>query len=161
MARAALHDQPLRLRAEDREDLAVFAAMLQDATVRVSDLVFLPRAHRFVGVATRFCWEHGMDSRLSHRFGIARVRAGFHFDTVRAVRARSIAQDQPDSVLSLLTVSTEPSQQGVTVSLVFAGDAEIRIEAEAVEAHLRDMGPLWYSRHCPHHPVEPDRLRYS
>jgi hypothetical protein len=161
MARAALHDQPLRLRAEDAEDLAVFAAMLQDATVRVGDLAFLPRAHRFVGVATRFCWEHGLDARLSHRFGIARVRAGFHFDTVRAVRARSIAQNQPDSVLSLLTITAEPISAGVAISLVCAGGGEIRIEAEAVEAHLRDMGPLWYSRHCPHHPVEPDGLRHS
>src|SRR3569623_1208620 len=140
MARAALHDQPLRLRAEDGEDLAVLAAMLQDATVRVGDLAFLPRARRFIGVATRFCWEQGMDPRLSHRFGIARVRAGFHFDTVRAVRARSIAQDQPDSVLSLLTMTAEPIPAGVAISLVCAGGGEIRIAAEAVVVHLRDMG---------------------
>src|SRR3546814_13398785 len=46
----------LRLRAEDDEDLAVIAAVLQDAVVRVGDLAFLPSRRQFVGLFTRFCW---------------------------------------------------------------------------------------------------------
>src|ERR1051325_4571288 len=48
---------PLRLRAEDAEDLAVISACLQDALVAVRDLAYDPGAAMFVLVANRFRWE--------------------------------------------------------------------------------------------------------
>ena len=49
---------PLRLRAEDAEDLAVLSACLQDALVAVRDLAYDPGAGVFVLVANRFRWEN-------------------------------------------------------------------------------------------------------
>src|SRR4029077_1141406 len=53
-------DGPLRLRAEDAEDLAVISACLQDALVSVRDLAYDRDARIFVLVANRFRWEGGV-----------------------------------------------------------------------------------------------------
>jgi hypothetical protein len=49
---------PLKLRAEDAEDLDVVSACLQDAIVPLSDMEFLAGEKRFVLVANRFRWEN-------------------------------------------------------------------------------------------------------
>ena len=48
---------PLRLRAEDAEDLAVLSACLQDALVAVRDFAYDPGARVFIMAANRFRWE--------------------------------------------------------------------------------------------------------
>jgi hypothetical protein len=138
----------LRLRAEDDEDLAVIAAVLQDAVVHVGDLAFLPSRRQFAGLFTRFCWE-AVSPAAPDRF--VRVRTGLHLDTVRAVRARGVPQDRPDTVLSLLTLHAEPTAEGVVLEFVFSGGGEIHVEAECVDAHLSDFGQSWYTRRRPNH----------
>lgn len=49
--------RPLKLRARDLEDMAVLAAVLQDAVVRPTEMTYLARENRFVMVLSRFCWE--------------------------------------------------------------------------------------------------------
>ena len=51
---------PLKLRAEDADDLAVLSACLQDALVPVRDLAYVPSQQIFVFVANRFRWESGL-----------------------------------------------------------------------------------------------------
>ena len=50
---------PLRLLAEDPDDLAVVSAALQDAVAKVGDIVFEPRARRLTIVFNRYRWEAG------------------------------------------------------------------------------------------------------
>jgi hypothetical protein len=142
----------LRLRAEDDDDLAVIAAVLQDAVVRVGDLAFLPSRRQFVGLFTRFCWESASPA-APDRF--VRVRTGLHLDTVRAVRVRDVAQDRPDAMLSLLTLHAAPAADGVALDFVFSGGGEIRVEAECIDAHLSDFGQPWYTRRRPSHSDTP------
>jgi hypothetical protein len=75
-------DGALKLRAEDRDDLAVISACLQDALVAVGDIAYVPEERSFVFVANRFRWEgHPMQSqiawgrRAAQPRGISRVRA--------------------------------------------------------------------------------------
>jgi len=49
--------QPLKLIALDEEDLAVVSSHLQDAVVRVGDMVYQPSKKRFAAVLNRFDWE--------------------------------------------------------------------------------------------------------
>jgi len=49
--------RPLKLRARDLDDMAVIAAMLQDAVVRPAEMTYLARDKRFVMVFSRFRWE--------------------------------------------------------------------------------------------------------
>ena len=55
----------LKLVALDPEDLAIISTHLQDAVLRVGDIVFLPKERRFAIEVRRFDWEAGFDSRPS------------------------------------------------------------------------------------------------
>src|SRR3546814_12419703 len=47
----------LKLRARDDEDLQALAALLQDALVPLSDMLYEPELRRFALVVNRFMWE--------------------------------------------------------------------------------------------------------
>jgi len=146
----------LRLKAEDAEDLQVIAAYLQDAVVLVKDIAYLPGTRRLAMVANRFCWEDelgAVPAGKTHR----RARTGLHFDNVEKVRSRNIDQDRHDGVLNLLTVTFEEGQApSGTLVLTFSGDGEIRIDVEALETHLTDMGGTWVTPNLPSHDSVPD-----
>tara|TARA_R110002110_G_scaffold62670_3_gene174688 strand:- start:82 stop:540 length:459 start_codon:yes stop_codon:yes gene_type:complete len=141
----------LRLKAEDAEDLQIIAAYLQDAVVLVKDIAYLPGTRRLAMVANRFCWEDELGPVPAGRTH-KRARTGLHFDNVEKVRSRNIEQDRQEGVLNLLTIAFE---EGATPSgsvvLTFSGDGEIRIDVEALEAHLADMGSSWETTNVPSH----------
>lgn len=144
----------LRLSAEDATDLEVIATCLQDAVTQVRDLAYLPQARRFAMVVNRFRWEN------EPRVGAARerARAGLHFDNVSAARARGIAQDRSDGILNLLTIHFEElnAPSGI-VTLTFSGGGEIRLEVEALDVHLSDLGLVWETPNLPRHDLETDK----
>ncbi len=133
----------LNLGFADADDLKVVAAVMQDAVVKTADLVYLGRAKRFALVANRFCWES--EGKALRR------RCGLHFDQVRSVRVKGIDRQAVAQVLDLLTVAVEEQENGVTIDLVFAGGAQIRLDAEVVEGGLKDLTEPWSTRHAPQH----------
>jgi hypothetical protein len=140
----------LTLAAEDHEDLEIFSARLQDAVVQVKDLVWLPKSRRFAGLFNRFKWEEPKKRDL-------RVRSRLHFDDVVSVKSHNLRRDVPDGVLSLLAVRFTPNGEGDpsgTITLLFAGGAEIRLEVESINAALTDVSGDWAALGRPDH----DRL---
>ncbi len=144
----------LRLSAEDATDLEVIATCLQDAVTQVRDLVYLPQARRFAMVVNRFRWENEPRVGAAHE----RTRAGLHFDNVSAARARGIAQDRSDGILNLLTIHFEElnAPSGI-ITLTFSGGGEIRLEVEALDVHLSDLGLVWETPNLPRHDLETDK----
>ncbi|WP_367227335.1 DUF2948 family protein [Parvibaculum sp.] len=142
----------LRLAAEDAADLEVISAALQDAVTHVRDLAFLPSTRRFACVLNRFRWEgEGAERRRSHE----RVRTGLHFENVTSARARNISQDRPDGVLNLLAIRfDEMNAPSGIVTFIFSGGAELRLEVEALEAHLSDLGLVWETPNKPEHDLD-------
>jgi hypothetical protein len=148
--------KPLSLGAEDADDLAVVSAVLQDAVVRVADVAWQKRRRRFVAMLNRFLWEDvppadgepfAAPVRLNQR-----VRSGLHFDGVLAVTATGIDPSQRDLVLELLAVTHEGAGDGSgTITLVFAGNAAIRLSVECIDCYLRDVSAPWPTRHRPSH----------
>lgn len=131
--------KPVRLAARDAEDLKVLSALLQDAVLRVRDMAYLPSENRFAMVLNRYRWEEPSAPE--------RVRAGAHFDGVLSARIRGFAADAGEQPLSLLEIRFEPGADpdglsGV-VRLVFAGEAEVSLEVEAIDAALADIGKPW------------------
>ena len=125
----------LKLLAQDEEDLKVISAHLQDAVMRVGDMVYIPRRRRFVVVMSRFCWEDCGD----HQAG-ARVQTGLHFDSVLKVQSRDVRQDDPDALSGLLAVNFTPdSNAGGTVDLMLYGGGLIRLTVECIDACLKDL----------------------
>lgn len=139
---------PLRLAAVDAEDLAVISAHVQDAVLKVGDLLWLPAEKRFAAGMNRFVWEAARDVDG----GYQRRRAALTFDRVRAVRSIGVDRARPDAVVELLAVSfaaaEEPSGR---VTLVLAGGGAIELDVEVVEARLADLGPAWATGAKPSH----------
>ena len=134
---------PLRLLAQDADDLAVVSAALQDAVVKVGDIQFEPKARRLTIALNRFRWEGEERSR---------VRAALQFAGVEAVQARRVRMRAKDAVLALLSVGFEPEDApGGTISLTFAGGGDIRCRVECVEAVLADVSQPWPTPRTPSH----------
>ena len=134
----------MKLRAENAEDIAVIGGYLQDAAIKVSDLAWLPAANRFALVCNRFMWERPGPPHY-------RTRAGLHFETVSAAKVRGVPQQSKDHVLELLTVHAVEQQGRALITLSFAGGADIRLEAELVEAGMEDLGEAWETQNIPIH----------
>src|SRR5690242_15018809 len=138
---------PLKLRGEDAEDLAVISAILQDALVAVSEMAYLPDEGRFVLVANRFRWEPPPAGAKQSR---ERQLAGLRFDRVKSVRRRGFRPQDSDRLLVLLAIRAEPG----SLYLDFAGGGSIHLEVEDILCHLDDLGEPWPTRYRPRHPVE-------
>jgi hypothetical protein len=138
--------QPLRLLAQDAEDLKVISAALQDAIGKVGDIRFDPADHTLTIALNRFRWEAEGSPRHE------RVRAALQLGSVIEVKARRLKRDPKDAVLELLAVEFHPGEApGGEVRLVFAGDGEISAEVECLDAALADVSAPWPSRHAPKH----------
>lgn len=138
----------LKLAVLDADDLAVVSAHLQDATVHAADLAYLPKAKRFVVVASRFDWATAPQGRFE------RCRTGLHFERVLRV-ARAGFAPGADVTLNLLALSFTPQDSpSGTVMLHFSGGAAVRLEVECLEAGLSDIGPRWPAEGKPGHEVD-------
>jgi Protein of unknown function (DUF2948) len=138
---------PLKLRGEDDDDLAVISAVLQDALVAVGEIAFFPEEARFVLVANRFRWE---PSPAGARQNFERQLAGLRFDGVTSVRRRGFHPRESERLMVLLAIRSEPG----LLYLDFAGGASVRLEVEQILCHLDDLGEPWPTRWRPRHPVE-------
>lgn len=150
---APLSDRPLRLKAEDAEDLAVVSSLTQDAVARVGDIRWMARRRRLVLLMNRFRWEDADAARREHR-PFERVRSALTLEGVSRVRARGFDMDRPDGVIGLLSVAFEPGADGAgTVTMTFAGGAELGAEVEILDASLADLTRPWeaQSRSAPGH----------
>jgi hypothetical protein len=134
--------------ALDGEDLEVVSAHLQDAVVKVSDVLWRPAEKRLVVALNRFDWEGAQSARPEYR----RRRAALRFERVSSCKCRHVNQAAKDGVLNLLAVEFSPtdSPAGV-ITLIFSGDAALRLDVECLEAELADLGPTWSTSICPMH----------
>jgi hypothetical protein len=132
-------DAPLALIAQDAEDLGVMSALLQDAVLVVSDMRYVAKRREFGALLNRFRWE---DRAAAERTGRAyeRVRCMLVFNDVLSVRSQGVQQTEADTVLSLLSVAFEPGEDGMgRVRLTLAGDGEVVLEVESLNATARDV----------------------
>lgn len=142
-------EAPLKLVAEDPEDLKAISALVQDAVLKVQDVAWLPKARRFACVMNRYRWEAGRKGGRGER-----VRTGLHVEGVAKAQIARIRQDAPDAVLSLLAITHEGEPDGPgTLLLTFAGGGAIRLSVDALEVHLDDLGQAWAARGRPEHDV--------
>jgi len=138
---------PLRLRAEDAEDLGVLAAAVQDALFVVGDLRFDARERRFIATVNRFRWE-----TARKRGPYERVRAALCVETALSVKSRKLRLGADEATGSLLDVGFSPGEApGGTVLLRLAGGGEIAVEVECIEVTLTDVGAPWPTAHRPDH----------
>ncbi len=130
---------PLRLMAQEPDDLPVIAALVQDAVFPISEMSWQRRQRRFALLLNRFRWE---DREAAAREGrpYERVRSLLVFENVLAVRSQGIDRRDKDTILSLLSMSFAPDEGGAgRIELVLAGDGAVALQVEALEAVLTDV----------------------
>ena len=138
--------EPLKLLAEDADDLAVISAALQDAVAHVGDIEWDARGRRLTIALNRYRWE-APGALLGER-----VRAGLQFGSVLKVRSRNVRREPKEAVVELLAVSFEPGEPpGGLVRLAFAGGGDLALEVECVDAALADISPPWPTASTPAH----------
>lgn len=132
-------ERPLRLKAEDGEDVAVIAALVQDSILTGSEMQYERGRRRFSMLLSRFRWE---DKPAAERRGrdFERVRAVLAIDDVMGVARQGLDPKDGDTVLSLLTLGWEPGEDGAgRLVLTFSGDGAIALDIEAVNIVLQDV----------------------
>lgn len=146
-------EAPLNLGALQPEDLQVISSLVQDAVLPAKEMSWRAKDHRFALLLNRFRWE---DQQAAERRGRAyeRVQSLLTIETVLGVSSQGVNPKERDLVLSLLSVSFEPSEEGSGhILLTFAGDGAIRLQVEALEVSLRDVTRPYVapSKHLPGH----------
>jgi hypothetical protein len=140
--------ESLKFVALDKDDLEVVSAHLQDAAVKVSDIVWLPQEKRVVLGLDRFDWCSANGTNPEFR----RCRAGLRFERVFACKCRGVSPAEKDTVLNLLAVDfVENDAPGGIVILAFTDGSAMRLEVECLEAELVDLGPAWVTTEAPAH----------
>ena len=136
---------PLRLLAQDADDLAVISAAMQDAVAKVGDIAYEAKARRLTIGFNRYRWEAG---------GGQRVRSGLQLGGVLKVQTRKIRRGARDAILEVLALTFEPGDApGGMVTISCSGGGDLRAAVECVDAVLADLSDPWPT---PREPVHGD-----
>lgn len=141
---------PLRLIAEDTDDLTVISAAVQDAVVKAENLKYEARQRRFSIELNRFRWETAGKRRKGPQL---RVRSLLAVDSVLSAKTLGVSKADPDMVYSLLKIEFVPDDEppGGEVRILFAGDGELALRVEALDVTLLDSDYEWTTHHTPSH----------
>ncbi|TNJ43263.1 DUF2948 family protein [Phaeobacter sp. B1627] len=146
-------ERPLNLGACDLVDLDVISSLVQDAVFPVTEMTWQPSARRFALLVNRFRWE---DRAAAERRGRAfeRVQSLLVAENVLGVASQGVDRRDTDLVLSLLSLTFEPGEDGAGhLLLTLAGDGAIRLSVEAIDVTLKDVTRPYVapSGHMPRH----------
>jgi hypothetical protein len=142
----------LKLVALDRDDIEVVSAHVQDALVRVADILWQPRERRFVMALNRFDWMTAANALAGNNADYRRCRTALRFERVRSCKCRNLDQSDKAARLNLLAVEfAEREAPGGVVTMTFSGGGVIRLEVECLEAELADLGEVFVADICPNH----------
>ncbi len=144
---------PLRLIAQEAEDLQVISSLVQDAVLPITEMRYDRKARRFVLLLNRFRWEDKTAAETSKR-DYERVRSLLVVEDVLSVKSYGIDRSDKDMILSLLSLGFTAGEEGMGVlELTLAGDGAISIAVEALDLRLEDVSRPYVapSRQAPNH----------
>lgn len=149
---------PLALRAESPEDLAVIAALVQDAVLPGAEIRWTPRNRQLALLINRFRWEDKEAAEAAGR-PYERVQALLVISDVRGVASSGIDRQAQDMVYAILDIGWQPGADGTgRVVLTLAGDGAIAAAVECLAVDLRDVTRPYraVSGRAPAHPEDAD-----
>lgn len=129
-------EAPLNLGAFDLDDLKVISTLAQDAVFPITEMTWRAGERRFALLINRFRWEDAGQTRHAPE----RVQSLLVIDNVLRIASQGIDRTDRDTILSLLSITFEPGEEGAGhILLTLAGDGAIRLEIEALEVTLKDV----------------------
>lgn len=144
---------PLRLIAQEADDVGVLSALLQDAVLPVAEIRLDRKRRRLVALVNRFRWEDRDAAAIAGR-PFERVRSLLTIEDVLAARTMGIDPTSRDTVLSILSLDWTPGDDGTgRLVLVLAGDGAMALDVETLEIRLDDVTRPYIapSRRAPDH----------
>ncbi|MBL8676665.1 MAG: DUF2948 family protein, partial [Alphaproteobacteria bacterium] len=108
---------PLKMIAEDHEDLKIIAACLQDALIPLSGMGYDSKKGHFHIIANRFCWECEPETFEGQPY-YARVASGLTFHHVEEAQKKCLDLHNENELVNLLTIR---NVEDGYVHLVFSG----------------------------------------
>ena len=138
---------PLKLEAQDHEDLHFLSAHMQDALIPVSGLNFHADMKRFHMTANRFRWEQD-DHEHEGAPLYFRTHCDVSFGHVDHVKHKGFDLSHPTHILSLLAIR---GHEDGTITLFCSDGAAIHLHAEKILCRLCDTGEHWPTRIRPQH----------
>ena len=140
----------LKLKANDKNDLKVFAAYLQDSITVPQDIKYLEKNKTFICVFNRFMWE---DAEKGIFRDNKRIRSALKIDEVRSVKSKNLNPDEKKP-LEFLTVNIEQdNKENININLLFSGNMTISVSVEAINATLEDFSDSWKTKTKPFHKI--------
>jgi len=138
----------LKLKANDNNDLKVFAAYLQDSLTIPEDIKYLEKNKTFICVFNRFMWE---DAEKGIFRDNKRIRSAFKIDEVRSVKSKNL-NPKDKKALEFLTINIEQdNKENININLLFSGNMTISVKVEAINATLEDFSNSWKTKTKPFH----------
>lgn len=147
-------EAPLRLRAEDADDLAILAALAQDAVFPSNEMTWQADKRRFAILLNRFRWEDRAKAEVAKR-DFERVQAVLVINDVIRVQSQGVPRNDADTVMSLLSLGFEAGKDGTgRIELTLAGDGVIALDVECLDVALKDVTRPYVapSHSAPKHP---------
>jgi len=147
-------EAPLRLRAEDVDDLAILAALAQDAVFPANEMTWQADQRRFAILLNRFRWEDHAKAETRKR-DFERVQSVLVINDVIKVQSQGVARGDADTVMSLLSLGFEAGKDGMgRIELTLAGDGVIALDVECLDVALKDVTRPYVapSKSAPKHP---------
>ena len=138
--------KPLRLLAQDADDLGVLSAALQDAVAKIGDIRWDAQGRTLTIACNRFRWEgRGKQGE--------RVRSALQFGDVCGVQARNLRRDAKGAIVELLSIGFEPAEEAPAgvVTLTFAGGGDMRVSVDCLDVVLADVSDPWATPRTPGH----------
>lgn len=148
-------ENPIRLRAENVDDLAVISALVQDSVGQNSETSWQPKKHRFALLLNRFRWEDEAAAKAQGR-PFERVQSTLVVDGVLKVAGEGVDPRDKEQIFSLLSLSFTTEEDGAgTLSLLLSGDGAIHLSVECLDITLTDVSRPYLARakHEPSHPI--------
>lgn len=140
----------LKLKADDKNDLKVFAAYLQDSITVPQDIKYLEKNKTFICVFNRFMWE---DAEKGIFRDNKRIRSALKIDEVRSVKSKNLNPNEKKA-LEFLTVNIEQdNKENININLLFSGNMTISVSVEAINATLEDFSDSWKTKTKPFHKI--------
>jgi hypothetical protein len=132
-------EAPLRLLAQDGDDLRILSALVQDAVLPVTEMTHDARRRRFALILNRFRWEDRAEAERTGR-PFERVRSLLVIEDVLAVKSYGFDRTDKDLVLSLLALDFAAGEDGGgRLTLTLAGDGAVALDVEALDLRLDDV----------------------
>ena len=139
----------LKLKANDENDLKVFAAYLQDALIVPGDIKYLEKNKSLICIFNRFMWE---DAEKGIFRDNKRIRSALKLNDVIAVKSKNINPKESKKVLEFLTInSAKKIDENIDINLLFSDNITISVKAETINATLEDFSDSWTTKIKPVH----------